>query len=851
MKTSSIRKKFIEYFKSERHAFVPRANLVPKEDKSLLFVNAGMVQFKPNFLGKKAPFTCAVTAQPCLRVGGKHNDLRNVGHTARHHTLFEMLGNFSFGDYSKERAIQLAWTFLTDHLMLPKEKLWVTVHYSDKESRKIWENVIKVPTNRVVDCGDEENFWAMGDTGPCGPCTEIFYDHGPDVEGGPPGSPTADGDRYIEVWNIVFMSYERLENGEKVPLPKLCVDTGMGLERIAAVLQNVHSNYEIDLFHTLIESIKERLHPIEIDRVSSQVVADHLRSIMFLLTDGITPGNEGRSYVLRRIIRRALRYLYQSGVKTPVLYDLLTYVVEGMGEDFPELSLSYDKAVKTLKKEEEKFFKTIEQGMAILLNRLKENTLVEGELAFKLYDTYGFPVDITEDIACEMGGKVDLEGYQKCMETQKARSKKNQQFKSSSTLNLSHFKKTEFDGYHKMNQCSKIVGLFSEGQPVDQIEGEGIIILDRTPFYPEGGGQVGDQGTLKKEHSHYNVMDTQIQDDIIYHFIEGKGSLHISDVVDVQVSGKRYATARHHSVTHLLHAALKKILGNHVSQQGSLVTSEKLRFDYNCDGAPSTEQKNLIEQLVNNQIKQSESVQIEMMSQIEAKKAGAVSMFGEKYPEQVRVLSMGSFSKELCGGTHVNNTGDIMCFKIMSDSALSSGVRRIEAVAGYPAIEILRHKVSIFENVQEILQVTDQNTQAKIRQLVDDKKQLEKKLKQRVVPQNWLHAEEIGSFKCFIDKLECQDMNEILGHVDHYKNNEKMISFLFSEIEGKNRFVISISKDLVSYSVCRQVMEFLALHLSIKGGGRDDLIQGVIANTTSEIKTSMIKLKSWIKELSF
>lgn len=696
MKTSDIRKTFLDFFASKGHTIVPSSSLVPQGDPTLLFTNAGMNQFKNVFLGlEERPYKRATTAQKCVRAGGKHNDLENVGYTARHHTFFEMLGNFSFGDYFKREAIAYAWELLTEVFKLPPERLWVTVYAEDDEAWRIWAEEIGVPRERIVRIGDNkgaryasDNFWMMGDTGPCGPCTEIFYDHGPEVPGGPPGSPDEDGDRYIEIWNLVFMQYNRDEQGEMHPLPKPSVDTGMGLERIAAVLQGVHSNYEIDLFQRLITAAMELTGCADRDQPSLKVLADHIRAASFLIADGVIPGNEGRGYVLRRIIRRAIRHGWKLGVRAPFFYRLVPALVAEMGEAYPELVARQAVIEATLRQEEERFFGTIEHGMSLLeavIAQMQANgqSELDGEIAFKLHDTYGFPLDLTADVLRERGFTVDVAGFDAAMARQKAMARAAGKFKMQAVLEYEG-PTTRFEGYETLEDDGQIVALYCNGTPVNELtEGEeGMVVLDRTPFYAESGGQAGDRGELRAPDGIFSVEDTQkIQAEVFGHYgVVRTGRLTLGQRVRAQVDAEaRAATARHHSATHLLHKALREVLGTHVEQKGSLVDADRLRFDFSHHQPLTQEEIERIEWLVNREVLANVPTHAEVMPLEAAKASGAVMLFGEKYGETVRVLTIGS-SKELCGGTHVARTGDIGLVKIVAESAIAAGVRRIEAV---------------------------------------------------------------------------------------------------------------------------------------------------------------------------
>ncbi|MDG2348052.1 MAG: alanine--tRNA ligase, partial [Gammaproteobacteria bacterium] len=619
MQANEIRKLFLAYFCENNHSIVPGASLIPLNDPSLLFVNAGMVQFKDYFLGAPAPYHCAVSAQPCLRVGGKHNDLKNVGHTTRHHTLFEMLGNFSFGDYFKEKAIKFAWTFITAKLNISIDKLWVTVHHDDQESYAIWRDIIGIDESRIIKCGDEDNFWSMGDTGPCGPCTEIFYDHGPSIAGGLPGTTDADGDRYVEIWNLVFMQFDRQVDGTKQLLPQPCVDTGMGLERIAAVMQGVASNFDTDGFKSLMQPIQEKLGHVTLTKIALQVMADHLRSSAFIMASGIYPGNEGRAYVLRRIIRRALRYAYQCGQKTPVMYRFVSDLVDNLGEAYPILQSEQLNIEAALKKEEEKFYQTLEQGMNLLESALKEEDKISGDLAFKLYDIYGFPIDIAEDIANERNISIDMDGYMANMDRQRQRSKAASKFSAQQALPLEKISETVFIGAVTLESSSRVLALIEDGKRVDTLSSSGLVVLDATPFYPEGGGQVGDIGVMFNASTKIDVLDTQKQGGIVVHHVQiASGQITLDDSVECQVDSKRLAIKRHHSATHLLHAALRKVLGPSVEQKGSLVDDMRLRFDFACTSPLSIQDQETVEKLVNEHIYAALPVTAEEMSMEEA-----------------------------------------------------------------------------------------------------------------------------------------------------------------------------------------------------------------------------------------
>ncbi|RKZ57764.1 MAG: alanine--tRNA ligase [Gammaproteobacteria bacterium] len=735
MKTSAeLRQAFLTFFKDKGHEVVASSSLVPGNDPTLLFTNAGMVQFKDVFLGKdKRNYTCATSSQRCVRAGGKHNDLENVGYTARHHTFFEMLGNFSFGDYFKEDAIKYAWEFLTEVVGLPAEKLWVTVYADDKEAEDIWLNTVGVDSNRLSRIGDKpgkkydsDNFWAMGDTGPCGPCTEIFYDHGADIWGGPPGTPEEDGDRYIEIWNLVFMQYNRSADGEMVKLPAPSVDTGMGLERLAAILQGVHNNYDIDIFQHLIKAASAATGVDDLENKSLRVIADHIRSCAFLIVDDVMPSNEGRGYVLRRIIRRACRHGHQLGMDDLFFFKLVQPLVEVMGEAYPELSKAQANVERLLKLEEERFAETLDHGMKILEEDIKQlkNKTITGDTLFKLYDTYGFPVDLTADIARERGLKIDEVGFEACMEAQRERGRSASQFGVDYNKDIQVDSDTVFTGYDQIIQSSAVVELFAGADSVDALaEGQqGIVVLNETAFYGESGGQVGDTGSLTSASVKFIVKDTQKQGKSILHIGEViSGSIKKGDELTAEIDfGSRKAISRNHSATHLMHAALQKVLGDHVSQKGSLVDTDKLRFDFAHFEPVKAEELKRIEQMVNSQIRGNSLAQAKEMELEEAKASGAMALFGEKYDDVVRVVSMGddSFSTELCGGVHVDRVGDIGFFKIIAESGIASGVRRIEAVTGQGAVDWVEAKETQLDSLAQLLKSSSDEVNGKVDQLI-------------------------------------------------------------------------------------------------------------------------------------
>ena len=735
MTSNELRQKFLNYFNDRDHEIVESSPLVPDNDATLLFTNAGMVQFKDVFLGnEKRSYNRAVTSQRCLRAGGKHNDLENVGYTARHHTFFEMLGNFSFGDYFKETAIIQAWDFLTNTLELPKEKLWVTVFEEDDEAADIWLNEVKVDPERFSRMGEKDNFWSMGDTGPCGPCSEIFYDHGADIEGGPPGSADEDGDRFIEIWNLVFMQFDRSENGDMTPLPKPSVDTGMGLERLAAVMQSVHSNYEIDLFDNLIQSTAKILDLKSSSSSSLNVIVDHIRACSFLIVDGVIPGNEGRSYVLRRIMRRAIRHGKKLKINEPFFYKLLEPLAKEMGEAYPALLSQKEQIEDIIKQEEIRFSITLDQGIEILEEAIKvmKNDILPGDIVFKLYDTYGFPVDLTNDIAREKNFTIDHKGFEKNMASQRDRARKANKFSKTANNDLKVNTISKFIGYDQIKNVAQIKELFFEGNTIKSLANgqEGFVVTDVTPFYAESGGQVGDTGTIESKDAIFRVKDTQKQNNsIIHHGILEKGKLEIDKKVTMTIDDKkRLKIAANHSATHLMHAALRNILGKHVTQKGSLVDADRLRFDFSHNQPLSSEEISLIEEQVNSEIRKNSAAKIDLMAYEEAIESGAMALFGEKYEDEVRVLNFDEYSIELCGGTHVNRTGDIGLFKIISESGVASGIRRIEALTAEAAEKWLSTYKTNVEEVAALLKSSNDKIFTKVEQLLVKNKALEKEL---------------------------------------------------------------------------------------------------------------------------
>lgn len=865
---SEIRHAFLDYFAKQGHEIVPSSPLVPHNDPTLLFTNAGMVQFKDAFTGKeKRANNRAASSQRCVRAGGKHNDLENVGYTARHHTFFEMLGNFSFGDYFKHDAIAFAWAFLTDVLQIPKEKLWVTVFEDDDEAAAIWQNDIGFPAERISRCGEKDNFWSMGPTGPCGPCTEIFYDHGEEVAGGPPGSPDEDGDRYIEIWNLVFTQFDRDDAGTLHPLPKPSVDTGMGLERIAAVMQHVHNNYDIDLFQALIGAIRE-LSGCGDDALTSQrVVADHIRSCAFIVTDGVVPSNEGRGYVLRRIIRRAIRHGHKLGFKDAFFYKLVAPLVSVMGEAYPELKQAQANVEKVLKQEEERFAVTLDQGLKILETAIADldDKVIPGEVVFQLYDTYGFPVDLTNDIARERGLTLDEAGFDHAMQAQRERARAASQFAGGkdagdlSAIDTSDCGKFDFSGYTQLQQQAEISAIYIDGQKADQIRaGEtGVILLDASPFYAESGGQVGDVGALQGKDGVFSIEDTRKQDHVHLHIGTVKmGELRVGDHVQAEVnSDQRHATQRNHSATHLLHAALREVLGEHVLQKGSLVNADRLRFDFSHNEAVSAEELQIIEQRVNAEIRANHPVETQIMSMDAAKQAGAMALFGEKYEADVRVLSMGNFSMELCGGTHVDRTGDIGLFKIISESGIASGVRRIEALTGDAAINYIGETEKNLQASAQLLKASPDKLQSRIEQVLEKSRQLEKELqalKGQLASQQGASmtdsAVDVEGINVLAARMDSADVNTLRDTVDQLKNKLGTAAVVLASAEdGKVKLIAGVTKDAVDRIQAGKLVNHVAQQVGGKGGGRPDMAQAG-GNDPANLDAALSSVVTWVKE---
>ena len=867
--TAEIRQAFLDFFHSKGHQVVASSSLVPHNDPTLLFTNAGMNQFKDVFLGlDKRNYSRATTSQRCVRAGGKHNDLENVGYTARHHTFFEMLGNFSFGDYFKHDAIQFAWELLTSEkwFALPKERLWVTVYESDDEAYEIWEKEVGIPRERIIRIGDNkgapyasDNFWQMGDTGPCGPCTEIFYDHGDHIWGGPPGSPEEDGDRYIEIWNIVFMQFNRQADGTMEPLPKPSVDTGMGLERIAAVLQHVNSNYDIDLFRTLIQAVAKVTGATDLSNKSLRVIADHIRSCAFLIADGVMPSNESRGYVLRRIIRRAVRHGNMLGAKETFFYKLVGPLIDVMGSAGEDLKRQQAQVEQVLKTEEEQFARTLERGLALLdeeLAKLSGDTL-DGETAFRLYDTYGFPVDLTADVCRERNIKVDEAGFEAAMEEQRRRAREASGFGADYNAMIRVDSASEFKGYDHLELNGKVTALFVDGKAVDAINAgqEAVVVLDQTPFYAESGGQVGDKGELKGANFSFAVEDTQKYGQAIGHI--GKlaaGSLKVGDAVQADVDEARRARIRlNHSATHLMHAALRQVLGTHVSQKGSLVNDKVLRFDFSHNEAMKPEEIRAVEDLVNAQIRRNLPIETNIMDLEAAKAKGAMALFGEKYDERVRVLSMGDFSTELCGGIHASRTGDIGLFRIISESGTAAGVRRIEAVTGEGAIATVHADSDRLSEVAHLLKGDSNNLADKVRSVLERTRQLEKELqqlKEQAAAQESANlsskAIDVNGVKLLVSELSGVEPKMLRTMVDDLKNQlGSTIIVLATVAEGKVSLIAGVSKDVTDRVKAGELIGMVAQQVGGKGGGRPDMAQAG-GTDAAALPAALASVKGWV-----
>ncbi|HCL4842204.1 alanine--tRNA ligase [Salmonella enterica] len=867
--TAEIRQAFLDFFHSKGHQVVASSSLVPNNDPTLLFTNAGMNQFKDVFLGlDKRNYSRATTSQRCVRAGGKHNDLENVGYTARHHTFFEMLGNFSFGDYFKHDAIQFAWELLTGEnwFALPKERLWVTVYETDDEAYEIWEKEVGIPRERIIRIGDNkgapyasDNFWQMGDTGPCGPCTEIFYDHGDHIWGGPPGSPEEDGDRYIEIWNIVFMQFNRQADGTMEPLPKPSVDTGMGLERIAAVLQHVNSNYDIDLFRTLIEAVAKVTGATDLGNKSLRVIADHIRSCAFLVADGVLPSNENRGYVLRRIIRRAVRHGNMLGAKETFFYKLVGPLIEVMGSAGEELKRQQAQVEQVLKTEEEQFARTLERGLAMLdeeLAKLQGDTL-DGETAFRLYDTYGFPVDLTADVCRERNIKVDEAGFEAAMEEQRRRAREASGFGADYNAMIRVDSASEFKGYDHLELNGKVTALFVDGKAVDAINAgqEAVVVLDQTPFYAESGGQVGDKGELKGAGFTFAVDDTQKYGQAIGHL--GKlsaGALKVGDAVQADVDEARRARIRlNHSATHLMHAALRQVLGTHVAQKGSLVSDKVLRFDFSHNEAMKPSEIREVEDLVNAQIRRNLPIETNIMDLEAAKAKGAMALFGEKYDERVRVLSMGDFSTELCGGTHASRTGDIGLFRIISESGTAAGIRRIEAVTGEGAMATVHAQSDRLNDIAHLLKGDSQNLGDKVRAVLERTRQLEKELQQlkdQAAAQESANlsskAVDLNGVKLLVSELAGIEPKMLRTMVDDLKNQlGSTVIVLATVVEGKVSLIAGVSKDVTDRVKAGELIGMVAQQVGGKGGGRPDMAQAG-GTDAAALPAALASVQGWV-----
>ena len=868
--SADIRSRFLEFFRNHGHEVVASSSLIPGTDPTLLFTNAGMVPFKDVFLGvEQRNYTRAASAQRCVRAGGKHNDLENVGYTARHHTFFEMLGNFSFGDYFKREAIQLAWEFLIGTMKLPADKLWVTVYEEDDEAARIWLDEIGISPERFTRIGDKpgkkyesDNFWSMGDTGPCGPCTEIFYDHGPDVAGGPPGTPEEDGDRYIEIWNLVFMQYNRDASGVMTPLPKPSVDTGMGLERLAAVLQGVHSNYDIDLFRKLIAAVAQATATAELSNNSLKVIADHIRSCAFLIVDGVLPSNEGRGYVLRRIIRRAVRHGHKLGQEQAFFYRLVEPLAAEMGAAYPELLEARARVEQVLQQEEQRFAETLKQGMQILEETIAADTsatVIPGAVAFKLYDTYGFPVDMTADIARERGLTLDMAGFETEMQAQRDRARAAGQFGIDYNARVDVDGDTEFSGYDHVSDQGQVVGLFHDNARVEQLhEGEsGVIVLDRTPFYAESGGQVGDQGELRFADGVFVVNDTQKQaNGAFMHFgTVLQGTVTPAGSVEAQVDvTRRRATACNHSATHLLHAALRKILGEHVMQKGSLVDSERLRFDFSHNEGLTADQLSAIEILVNEQIRANLPVETRVMDFDAAREVGAMALFGEKYGDKVRVLKMGDFSIELCGGTHVGHTGDIGLLRIISEGGIASGVRRIEAVTGERALQRIHADDSRLQQIAALLKGGRDDVVERVQQLFERNRQLEKELEQlksKLASSAGSdlagQAEDINGVKVLAARIDGGDARALRDIVDQLKQKLGTAAIVLATVSGdKVSLAAGVTKDTIGRVKAGDLVNHVAMQVGGKGGGRPDMAMAG-GSDPAALEGALASVSDWVR----
>ena len=862
MTSSEIRASFLEFFRKNGHSVVPSSSLVPGNDPTLLFTNAGMVQFKEVFLGKELrDYSRAATSQRCVRAGGKHNDLENVGYTARHHTFFEMLGNFSFGDYFKREAIHFAWNFVTGTLGIPKDRLWVTVYKEDDEAARIWTEEIGIDPTRCTRLGEKSNFWSMGETGPCGPCTEIFYDHGADIAGGPPGSPDEDGDRYVEIWNLVFMQYDRSADGVLVPLPKPSVDTGMGLERVAAVMQGVHTNYDIDLFKSLIIAAAEVTGTDDLESSSLRVIADHIRACTFLIIDGVVPSNEGRGYVLRRIIRRAIRHGYKLGQTQPFFHKLVPALVREMGGYYVELVRGEARATQVLAQEENRFAETLTTGMALLDAETAKLTspVIPGDIVFRLSDTYGFPIDLTADVARERGLTIDQAGFDAAMAVQRKRAQAASKFGTELRDSVKLSGKTDFSGYDHLAGPGKVTALIFDGALVEALRPgqEGQVVLDQTPFYAESGGQLGDTGTLVGSSARFAVRDTRkIGGSFTHAGVLETGELHVGDHVQAQVDGdRRRSIALNHSATHLLHAGLRSVLGQHVLQKGSLVAPDRLRFDFSHTQAVSSDELHRVEELVNAEIRRNAQAATRVMTLDEAVAAGAMSLFGEKYESDVRVLSFGDFSMELCGGTHVERSGDIGFFKIISESGVAAGVRRVEAVTGQAAFDWVARTDLVLRDIANVLRGSREDVDEKVRELVERSRRLEKEvqqLKSKLASGQGgdlsTQAKDVDGIKVLAARVDGADAKSLRDALDQHRNKlGSSVIVLATVQEGKVVMVAGVSPDLVARLKAGDLIGAVAANVGGRGGGRPDFAQA--GGTQPEnLSAALAGVESWVRK---
>ena len=861
MTTAQIRQQFLDFFASKQHQVVPSSSLIPGNDATLLFNNAGMVQFKDVFLGAESrPYTRATSSQRCVRAGGKHNDLENVGYTARHHTFFEMLGNFSFGDYFKQDAIKFAWEFLTEVVKLPKEKLLVTIYHDDEEAFGYWANDIGLAEDRIIRIATSDNFWSMGDTGPCGPCSEIFYDHGEHIWGGPPGTPEEDGDRFIEIWNLVFMQYNRQSDGTMLPLPKQSVDTGMGLERISAILQGVHSNYEIDLFQGLIAAAASVTNAQDMDDKSLRVVADHIRSCAFLISDGVMPSNEGRGYVLRRIIRRAVRHGNKLGAKGAFFYKLVAALIEQMGQAYPELAKQQEIIEKVLRIEEEQFGKTLERGLAILEESLSDLTgdVIPGDLVFKLYDTYGFPADLTADVARERQMTIDHQGFEACMAVQRKTAQQAGKFGADYNEQLKSDKHTDFKGYDSNHYRGTVVEIFAAGEAVSLLEDgqQGILVLDRTPFYAESGGQIGDSGTITVAGGEFNVTNTTKLGNAFAHHGTVQGRIGVNDKVDATIDdARRDSIKKNHTATHILHEALRQLLGEHVSQKGSLVQPDRLRFDFSHFEAVTKQELRDIERVVNDEIRRNFALNTELMAIDDAKAKGAMALFGEKYDDEVRVVTIGDYSIELCGGTHVERAGDIGLFKIVSESGIAAGVRRIEAVTGAEAIAYVSEQEQQLADVAALVKGDSASVLEKVTALLEKSKGLEKQVAQlndklaSAAGASLLDSVvEINGVKLLVANVEGTESKALRGMVDDLKNKIGSGVIALGVASGdKVSLIAGVTKDLTGKVKAGELVNHMAGQVGGKGGGRPDMAQAG-GSEPQNLTAALDSVTAWLTE---